>query len=174
AEAAAEHRAADRGEETTVGVNRSADTALYRLSSGRNGDSLDAVVDEVYETDAKRIVETELIDDGGRVDPPGTGPYWTKLDSSAEVASVTVSQSGGPTPDLPSGWDEYAAHAREIDRTVTASATWLHLNGSLRTTTETWTERYRVGVSVGGDPADSAFAPSGNVHRLYRPGGPAG
>jgi len=174
AEAAGEGQEAGRGEETTVGVDRSADTALYELSAGRDGDALDAVVDDVYETDAKRIVETELVGDGGRVDPPGTGPYWTKLDSSAEVASVNVSQSGGATPDLPSGWDEYAAHAREVDRTVTASATWLHLNGTLRTTRETWTERYRVGVAVGGDPADSDVAPSGNVRRLYRPGGPAG
>ncbi|HMB49968.1 MAG TPA: hypothetical protein VKM69_04850 [Natronoarchaeum rubrum] len=172
AEAAAEGRAADRGEETSVGVNRSADAALYELTAGRGGESLDDVVEDVYETDAKRVVETELVADGEPAALPHPGPGWTMIGRSVEHESTTVSRASGSAPGLPSGWDEYAAHTREVERTTVGTARWLHWNGTLRTTTANWTERHRVGVAVGGDPADSAYAPDGHVEHLYESGGP--
>jgi len=174
AEAAAEGDRADRSAERTVGVNRSADRALYGLSVGRDGDSLDDVVDEVYAVDAKRLVETELIADGGPIEPPSPGANWTNAGETESVEATNVSAGDGAAPSEPTGWDEYAEHSREVERTVVAETRWRHRNGSTRTTTASWVERYRVGVTVAGDLAGSSYARDGTVRRVYQPGGPAG
>jgi hypothetical protein len=164
--------APEPGATTTVGVNRSADKATYLLSEGVAGPSLADIVDGMYETRVRRTVETEQIE----AEPPGNarhpGNNWTLIRSRTELAQTQVNDSDGATPTSRAGWDKYAAHAREVERTFRNETRWRHVNGTARTTTARWTDRHRVGILVAGAPAASDHAPDKRVRMLYEPGGP--
>ncbi|SNZ12951.1 hypothetical protein SAMN06269185_1993 [Natronoarchaeum philippinense] len=159
--------------ETTVGVNRSAVVALDALSTGRDGDSLDEIVDDLYEANVERVVDVERTDSNESVAPARPGPDWWETDESVTKTITEVSANDRPTPSGPYGWDEYAAHARTVTREHVATTRWIARNGSTRTTSANWTTTHHVGIAVVGNPARSARVPEHRIERLYEPGGPA-
>ncbi|WP_143165444.1 DUF7286 family protein [Halobaculum gomorrense] len=137
----------DGGRSFRVGVNASADRAFVAFLDHRSDGGFDAAVRGAYRSRATRRVRVVGVTLAQRPPRSPPGPNWTLLSERLDERVVVVEHEsiGGPTADRR---DRVAADER---RTVAVrnrvTRRWVG-NGSIRTTTARWTDRYRVRITL--------------------------
>ncbi|WP_435064101.1 DUF7286 family protein [Halobaculum sp. EA56] len=150
-----------------VGVNATADRAFLRLLDGEADGGFEAAVRGAYRTTASRRV---AVVSATPTSPPPRDPpdgNWTFLSATSARETVVVARESVATPSSRAVADE----RRTVEVRHRETRYWL-TNGTVRTTTAAWVDRYRVRITldvtyapiVGPDrPADPVFVRGGAV-----------
>ncbi|QZX99725.1 DUF7286 family protein [Halobaculum rubrum] len=145
-----------------VGVNATADRAFLEFIDDDSPRGFDAVVRDAYRAEAVRSVTVESVARSRRPSASPPGPNWTLLSARTDERVVIVDRESGSTPSRSSSSPHSASSSRSVAderRTVAVrhrvTRRWI-ANGSFRTTTATWTDRYEVRIAVSIEHAPSA------------------
>ncbi|MFC7173321.1 hypothetical protein ACFQL0_08015 [Haloplanus litoreus] len=157
-----------------VGVDPLAGRALagLRTESIRANRSLDDVLRAAYrvETALRTSRERTYREPRPEPDRPGTG--WELADTDRSV-DHEVTSSVGTTPSAAGDERRFGSFTRHVVLENRLRWTWERGNET-RTTTDTWTERYRVGVTLVGEYAPNGTAPDRPTTPRFERGGPLG
>nr|WP_224332501.1 hypothetical protein [Haloprofundus halobius] len=162
----------------TVGVNRTADVAFVSLLDGEPAavegskrshrpQSLAETLDAAYRVDAHLSTRVEQTREGTPERPSSPGRNWSSVADETET-HVSVS-SGDATEAERNGVRVETATRRVVERHV-RTTTWRRGNET-KTTRATWTDRYRVGISMDVERRSLDGVPSRPVDPKFERGG---
>ncbi|QZP37616.1 DUF7286 family protein [Halobaculum magnesiiphilum] len=153
-------------DDISVGVNATADRAFIAFLDDDSADGFDAAVRGAYRSQATRRVSVIGATRAQRPPPSSPGPNWALLSERDDQRIVVV--------DRESRRDGSARSVADERRTVAVrhrvTRRWTR-SGSIRTTTATWTDRYRVRVTLSVEYAPTT-GPERPTAPTYVRGGP--
>jgi hypothetical protein len=141
-----------------------------RTGSPRSNRSLADVVRGAYRVEVRLRTRRRPIDLDPRPNRPDPGDGWSLADTSVST-TAEVDPATGPTPAAAADEHRFADFARVVSLERRVRWTWERGNDTL-SDSATWTERYRVGVTLVGEYAPSGPAPARPVGALFERGGP--
>ncbi|GAA0194081.1 DUF7286 family protein [Halobaculum roseum] len=130
-------------DDISVGVNATADRAFIAFLDGDSARGFDAAIRGAYRSRATRRVSVIGATRAQRPPPSPPGSNWTLLSERDQEQVVVVDRESRRGSSARSVADERRTVA--VRHRVTRRWT---SNGSVRTTTATWTDRYRVRVTL--------------------------
>ncbi len=153
----------------TVGVNRTADVAMYDLLTGTSGPDIGTVLDESYtaETRLTTTVDTTYADVRPRTEPRGEG--W-QLNGTSTETTYDVETGRADAPNVADGWHELMTYRKVVAERHVAHREWTRDNET-RTTVDRWTTRHRVGLRVVGTHAAGGRVPDRPIAAVHERGG---
>jgi hypothetical protein len=155
------------GDETTVGVNGTADRGLARATTPTR---LGSLVRSVYSAEVETISEVERT--GGSlpscwtVQPHG----WWRLDHETvgrDAPAVRGTTAAGPS--IPDGWHAFESYGRRVVQDRTKYCHWVDGNETAVTQAS---DRFRfdVGVALVGRHASTPYAPDRGIETVHEAG----
>jgi len=163
---------ASQSRRMTVDVAPLSDQALAGLRSEtlRSNRSLRGVLRRAYRVEAELRTTRRLTYGEPRPEPEPPSEEWS-LDETTVSTAATVESSIGSTPSVGPEERRFGGFARHVALNRTVTWTWSRGNDT-RTTSGTWTERYRVGVTLLGTYAPNGTAPNRPTRPRFERGGP--
>jgi len=148
-----------------VGVNATADRAFVRFLDGDGDRGFESAVRGAYRAGATRRVTVLDTDRERRPDRDSPGENWTFVTERVDRSSTIVERDARDT----SAPSAVADERRTVAVRHRVTRYWTR-DGSVRETTATWTDRYRVRVAVGLSYAPTV-GPDGETEPLFVRGG---
>jgi hypothetical protein len=140
-----------------------------RTESVRANRSLDSALRDAYRVETGLLTRRERTYREPRPEPDRPGSGWELADTDRSVDSE-VASSGGSTPAVVGDERRFGSFTRHVVLDHRLRWTWERGNET-RTTTGTWTERYRVGVTLVGKYAPNGTAPDRPTAPQFERGG---
>ncbi|MXR41550.1 hypothetical protein GRX01_09390 [Halobaculum sp. WSA2] len=153
------------GDDFRVGVNATADRAFLEFIDDDSPRGFDAVVRGAYRVEATRRVTVDPVGRSRRPPASPPAPGWTLLSERTDERIVIVGRKSNSASTPRSVADERRTVA--VRHRVTRR--WM-ANGTLRTTTTTWTDRYEVRITVSVEHAPST-GPARPTEPVFARGG---
>jgi len=153
------------GDDLRVGVNATADRAFLEFVDDDSPRGFDAVVRGAYRAEATRRVTVEPVGRSRRPPAFSPAPGWTLLSERTDERIVIVGRKSNSASSPRSVADERRTVA--VRHRVTRR--WI-ANGTLRTTTAMWTDRYEVRIAVSVEHAPST-GPERSTEPVFARGG---
>lgn len=159
---------------TTVRVGTTAERSLGRMLAATGNHSFDGATRAGYRARVRLRTATEAVEREDRPDPDPPGSGFDLKRTSLDV-DTTVTNATAPLPAADTGEQRFAAFERRVIVHRTVTRRWEREDGNetdRATTASTWSETYRVGVLLTGEPDHRAPGPNRTVSPVFRPGGP--
>ncbi|MFB6122683.1 MAG: hypothetical protein ABEJ78_04430 [Haloferacaceae archaeon] len=153
-----------------VSVGRTSDRTLSEFLTGERGANLSTVLKRAYRVNASLRTATRHTHVEAKPRPESPGDEWS-LNDVTVTTDVATSPTDGPSPKLRPDDHVFSTFGQQVAVNRTIRWRWKEGNSS-RTTSGTWTNRYRVGVAVVGQYAPNASAPNATTSPKFRRGGP--
>ncbi|WP_348611050.1 DUF7286 family protein [Halobaculum rarum] len=151
-----------------VSVNVTADRAFLEFIDDDSPRGFDAVIRDAYRVEAVRSVTVEPVARSRRPRASPPAPGWTLLSTRTDERIVVVDRESGSA----SAPSSIADERRTVAVRHQVTRRWV-ANGSVRTTTVTWTDRYEVRIAVSVEHAPSA-GPARPTEPVFVRGGAVG
>jgi hypothetical protein len=153
---------------TSVGVNFTADEALYDLLTGESGVDVDAVRGESYATEVRlaATVDTVYADVRPRTEPDGEG--WVLNETTTETR-YEATDGRSVAPNVGDG-HALATYRRVVAERHVAHRRWTRGNET-RITVDRWTTNHRVSLRVVGTHTAGERVPDRPVRDAHDRGG---
>jgi len=142
---------ADGADDLRVSVNATADRAFLEFIDDDSSRGFDAAVRGAYRVEAVRSVAVAPIARSRRPPASPRAPDWTLLSARTDERVAIVDRESGSA----SSPSSVATERRTVAVRHRVTRRWV-ANGSVRTTTATWTDRYEVRIAVSVEHAPSA------------------